>query len=136
MSRGLGELAAWTPTVEMFEREGQLVIRADLPGLNKDDVQVELRDDAIVIRGERQDERREEREGFFSTERVYGTFYREIPLPQGVDPDEATATFRDGVLEITMPIEESQSRGRRLEIQDSAPGEQRRQEAQAAGGNR
>ena len=136
MSRGFGAMASWTPQIEVFRREGQLVIRADLPGMRKDDVQVELRDDALVLRGERQEERREEREGFFTSERSYGRFYREIPLPDGVDPEGATANFRDGVLEILMPLEESQARGRKLEIQDSSSAEQGRQRAQAASGGR
>ncbi|HEX7296972.1 MAG TPA: Hsp20/alpha crystallin family protein [Pyrinomonadaceae bacterium] len=135
MPRGFNELALWTPQIEMFERENQLVIRADLPGLKKDDVQIELRDDSVVIQGERQEERKEEREGFYSTERTYGRFYREIPLPEGADTDEATATFRDGVLEITMPAEEGATRGRQLQIQDSQP-EQGKPKAQAAGASR
>ena len=136
MPRGFNELAAWAPQIEMFERENQLVIRADLPGLNKDDVQIELRDDSVVIQGERQEERKEEREGFYSTERTYGRFYREIPLPEGADTDEATATFRDGVLEITIPREEGETRRRQLEIQDAQPAEHRKAQTRAAGAGR
>jgi HSP20 family protein len=136
MRGGFGELASWTPQIEMFQREGQLVIRADLPGLRKDDVQVELREDSVILRGERQEERKEEREGFYRTERSYGKFYREIPLPEGVDTDEATATFRDGVLEIAMPAREGEAGGRKLEIQDSSTEEQGKQKTQAAGANR
>jgi HSP20 family protein len=136
MHRGFGDIAAWTPQVEMFQREGQLIIRADLPGLRKEDVQVELRDDSVIIRGERQEERKEEREGFYSTERSYGRFYREVPLPPGVDVDEATANFNDGVLEIAMPAELVTARGRQLEIQESPAAEQGKQKAQAAGGSR
>ena len=136
MPRGLNELAAWAPQIEVFERENQLVIRADLPGLKKDDVQIELRDDSVVIQGERQDERREEREGFYTTERTYGRFYREIPLPEGADTDEATATFRDGVLEITIPRREGETGGRQLEIQDAQSAEQRKPQSRAAGAGR
>ena len=136
MPRGFNELAAWAPQIEMFERENQLVIRADLPGLKKDDVQIELRDDSVVIQGERQEERKEEREGFYSTERTYGRFYREIPLPEGADTDEATATFRDGVLEIAIPRAEGETRGRQLEIQDAQSAEQRKPQSRAAGAGR
>lgn len=136
MPRGFNELAAWAPQIELFERDNQLVIRADLPGLNKDDVQIELRDDSVVIQGERQEERKEEREGFYSTERTYGRFYREIPLPEGADTDEATATFRDGVLEITIPRGEGETRGRQLEIQDAQSAEQRKPQSRAAGASR
>jgi HSP20 family protein len=135
--RGFGDMAAWSPQIEVFQREGQLVIRADLPGLKKDDVQLELQENAVVLRGERQEERREEREGYYTTERTYGRFYREIPLPEGVEADEANAVFRDGVLEVTMPLSEKQMRGRRLEIQEQ-PAEQSSGKArtQAAGGGR
>lgn len=136
MPRGFNELAAWTPQIEMFERDKQLVIRADLPGLKKDDVQIELRDDSVVIQGERQEERKEEREGFYSTERMYGRFYREIPLPEGAHTDEATATFHDGVLEIAIPHEEGETRGRQLEIQDAQSAEQRKPQSRAAGAGR
>ena len=120
----------------MFERDNQLVIRADLPGLKKDDVQIELRDDSVVIQGERQEERKEEREGFYSTERTYGRFYREIPLPEGADTDEATATFRDGVLEIAIPRAEGETRGRQLEIQDAQSAEQGKPQSRAASAGR
>lgn len=135
MPRNFGEIANWTPQIEVFQRDRQLVIRADLPGLSKNDVQVELRDDSVIIRGERQEERKEEREGFYRTERTYGTFYRVIPLPAGVDTAKATANFRDGVLEITMSAEEGETRGRQLQIQDSQP-EQVKQKAEAAGASR
>jgi HSP20 family protein len=135
MPRGMGELADWMPQIEIFQREGQLVIRADLPGINKDDVRVEVRDDAVLLQGERQEEHREEREGFYTTEVTYGRFYREIPLPGGVDANKANAAFRDGVLEISMPMERGETRGRQLEIHDSRSGEQR-QQARAAGAGR
>jgi len=134
--RGFDQIAAWTPQVEVLNRDGQLVIRADLPGINKDNVKVELRDDSVILRGERREEHKEEREGFFRTERSYGSFYREIPLPEGVDTSKATATFRDGVLEITMPSSQGETGGRQLEIKDSPAEEQSKQRGQAAGAGR
>lgn len=123
--RSLGEFrqSLWSPQTETFEREGQLVIRADLPGLKKDDVNVEITDDAITISGERRDEDEERREGYYRSERSYGSFFRSIPLPEGVNADNANATFNNGVLEITMQAPQLQSRGRRLEITESAPGD-------------
>jgi HSP20 family protein len=134
--RGFDQMAAWTPQVEVLQRDKELVIRADLPGIDKDKVKVELRDDSIVLSGERQEERKEEREGFLRTERSYGSFYREIPLPPGVDTSKATATFRDGVLEITMPSSESEGRMRQLEIKDAKTEEQPKQQRHAAGAGR
>ena len=107
----------WVPQVEVLQNNGQLMVRADLPGLTKDDVKVELTDDMLTISGERKEEKEEKREGFYRSERSYGTFYREIPLPEGAIADRATASFKDGVLEITVPAPPEQvSRGRRVEI--------------------
>jgi HSP20 family protein len=110
------EGSMWLPQVEAFEREGKLTVRADLPGLTKDDIDVDITDDAIKIRGERQQEKEENEEGYYRSERSYGSFYREIPLPSGVNPEEANATFRNGVLEITMPAPARQASSRRIEI--------------------
>ena len=114
-----GETAVWSPQVEMFERDGKLVVRADLPGLNKDDVKVELTDNAVTISGERRSEHEEKREGFYRSERSYGSFFRRIPLPEGVNTEDANATFNNGVLEVEMKAPEKRSTGRRLEIKDS-----------------
>lgn len=113
----------WAPQIEMFEQDGQLIVRADLPGLTKDDVNVEIDNDAIIIEGERRSEQKENREGFYRTERSYGKFYRRVPLPEGVEPENANATFREGVLEITMDApKRTESKPQRVEISDtSAP---------------
>ncbi|HYR74329.1 MAG TPA: Hsp20/alpha crystallin family protein [Pyrinomonadaceae bacterium] len=116
LERGLPG-GAWSPQVEMLERDGELVLRVDLPGLSKDDVKVELADNALTIEGERRDERKEKREGFYSSERSYGKFYRRLPLPQGVNTEDARASFRDGVLEVTMPAPKAEAKtARKLEI--------------------
>ena len=98
LSRGL-----WTPQVEVFERESNLVIRAELPGLSREDVDVEVDDDMLVIRGERHNDVEDEHDGYYRSERSYGSFYRAIPLPEGVDASSCNATFKDGVLEVTLP---------------------------------
>jgi HSP20 family protein len=115
---GLGDFnqTLWSPQIEAFEREGKLIVRADLPGLSKDDVKIEISDDLLIIKGERRQENEESREGFYRSERSYGSFYRVIPLPEGVEPDNAVAEFRDGVLEITMPAPQRQQRRRSIEI--------------------
>ena len=116
---GAADLAPglWSPPVEMFERDNELVLRADLPGLTKDDVQVELSENGITIEGERKNEQEEKREGYYRSERSYGKFYRHLPVPDGVNPEDAKATFRDGVLEVTMPApKHAERKARRLEI--------------------
>jgi HSP20 family protein len=119
-SRGLGELiqGAWSPQIEVVERDGQLVVRADLPGLKKEDIKVEIRNDTLIIQGERKQEQEEKREGFYRSERSYGTFMRAIPLPEGVNTENVTARFQDGVLEITMPAPQREpEQGRQVQVQ-------------------
>jgi len=110
----------WIPQIEVVQNNGQLTVRCDLPGLKKDDVKVELKDEVLTISGERNEEKKEEREGFYRTERSYGSFYRQIALPAGVKTNTAEATFRDGVLEIKMLAAEKESTGRKLEIKEAA----------------
>jgi HSP20 family protein len=87
----------------MFRRDNEIVVRADVPGMTKNDLTVEVTDGQLVLRGERKQEKEEKKEGFYRAERTYGTFYRMLPLPEGVKVDEAKATIKDGVLEVTVP---------------------------------
>jgi HSP20 family protein len=109
---------AWAPDVEMFERGGELVIRADIPGMRREDVTIEVTDEEITLRGERKEEKEEKREGFYRAERAYGSFSRTLPLPEGVTADKAKATVKDGVLEVTMPIAKVEVKKRRIEIEE------------------
>ena len=107
----------WTPTIEAFERNGEFVVRADLPGMTKENVKVEVSDGALVIQGERKEEKEQKDKGYYACERSYGAFYRALPLPEGVKPDDAKATFKDGVLEIAMPAgKPPEKHGRQVEI--------------------
>ena len=108
----------WVPRIEVLQNNGQLMVRADLPGLTKDDVKVELTDDILTLSGERTEEKEEKREGYYHSERSYGAFYRQIPLPEGAKTEDAAATFRDGVLEITMPAPKVETSTRKLEIKE------------------
>jgi HSP20 family protein len=118
---GEGERSEWMPAVEAFHRGNEFVVRADVPGLTRDDLSVEIGDDALTIQGERKYDREEEREGVFTSERGYGTFRRVIPLPEGAVSESAKANFKDGVLEIVIqaPSQEVR-RGRRIEIDQEA----------------
>jgi HSP20 family protein len=128
--KGESNGATWAPQVEMFERNGELVVRADLPGLKKEDVKVEFTDDGLTIAGERRSEHEEKGEGYYRSERSYGHFYRRLPLPEGANPDNSTAKFHDGVLEVTMPARKPIARApRKLEIQE---GSQPKSKAKAA----
>jgi len=108
---------AWSPAIEVAEREGNYVIHAELPGLKPEEVKVELRDNALVIEGERRSEHEENREGVHRSERRYGQFYREIPIPEGVNPDQVKARFENGMLEITAPVPQARSNSRQIPIQ-------------------
>lgn len=107
----------WTPNIEAFERKGEFVVRADLPGMTKDQVKVEVSDGELVIQGERKEEKEQKEKGYYASERSYGAFYRALPLPEGIKADDAKATFKDGVLEIVMPAAKlPEKHGRQLEI--------------------
>lgn len=107
----------WSPQIEVSRRGNELVVCADLPGMKKEDLRVEVREDHLVLEGERRQEHQGEEGGFYRSERSYGHFYRAIPLPEGTNPDQAQASFRDGVLEVKLPLPERQAeRSRRIEI--------------------
>jgi len=119
----------WAPAIDMFQRGNDLVIRADVPGLSKDDITVDIADDQVTIRGERRYDHEEERDGVFRSERSYGSFCRVVPLPQGAIADSAKANFNNGVLEIVVQAPSFDvRRGRRVEIKEGAseqkPGQQ------------
>jgi HSP20 family protein len=107
----------FSPQVDMFERDGKLVVRADLPGMNKQDVTVEVTEDAVVIDGERKYEHEENEGGMYRSERSYGHFHREIPLPEGIKTENATANFKNGVLEVTLDASQAAKNRRRIDIQ-------------------
>ena len=108
----------WAPDVDVYQRDDRLIVKADLPGLKKDEVSVEITDDAVTIQGERKATHEEQREGFYRSERSHGTFCRVIPLPQGAITEQAKAEFRDGVLQVTMPVPPASTKGRRLDISE------------------
>lgn len=109
-------LAKFTPALEMEEHDGKLIVRADLPGMEKDDIDVEITDGQLTIRGERKSEMEEAKEGFFRTERSYGKFFRRLPLPASVETKDATAKFANGVLEISMSAPTGVTNSRKVEI--------------------
>lgn len=113
---GLGLQSMWNPEVDVFQRGDQLVVRADLPGLKKEDVNVEIDQNRLTIRGERRQEIEDRSEGIYRSERSYGTFQRSIALPEGVTPDDAQASFNDGVLEITLKTPKAQPRSKKIQI--------------------
>jgi HSP20 family protein len=118
--KGTEEGGMWSPAIEVAEHDGKLQVHADLPGLKPEDVKVEVTDDALVIQGERKFEHEDKKEGMYRSERRYGQFYREIPLPEGTNPEQAKAEFKDGVLEVDLPLPEKKSNRRTIPIQGGA----------------
>ena len=100
----------YAPQVETFRRGAKLIVRADLPGLSKDDVEVDVENGMLTISGERSDEREDSRDDFHRSERSYGQFLRTVPLPEGVSGDQCEATFKDRVLEVSLEAPKQQAR--------------------------
>ena len=116
-----GETDFWMPVIEMTEYDGHLTISAELPGLRKDDVKVEITKDALILQGERKRAHREKHEGYDLSERSYGRFYRAIPLPEGANIDKATAELVNGTLEVSIPIPEAKTSRRQIPVQEGKP---------------
>ena len=102
--REMTQEAIWSPRLDIVERQGELIVRADLPGLTREDVTVSVTGGMLTIEGERKREERETAEGYFRTECSYGSFMRTVPLPEGAMGHRARAAFKDGVLEIAVPL--------------------------------
>lgn len=117
---GYGISGRWVPTVEVAQRANEFVVSADLPGVAKQDVCIEIQDDKITIEGERREPGEQKiMPGYRRSERNYGRFYRQLPLPAGVQPEKIRATLLNGVLEIRMPLPPGMGRqGHRIDIED------------------
>jgi HSP20 family protein len=94
----------WLPDMDVFEQEGKLVMRLDLPGMRREDIEVAVEGDMLVVRGQRKEEEKEiKEENYYRAERAAGAFYRSIRIPEGTNPDAVEATYKDGVLEVRVP---------------------------------
>jgi len=113
---------AWTPAVDVQRCNGDLVVKAELPGLKKEEVKVEMTDTALIIEGERKREHKEDHQGYHRYERSYGKFYRAIPLPEGAKADLAKAELTEGVLKISIPVPEVKKNIREVKVEEPAPG--------------
>lgn len=109
----------WVPSMDLVENDADFVLRADLPGLSEDDVNIELEDNVLTISGERKAEHEERKEGYYRVERASGTFSRSLTLPEGIDPERVQANFDRGVLEVHIPKPE-QRKPRKVTISAGA----------------
>ena len=105
----------WTPAVDIKETEKEFLIHADIPGVNPDDIDVHMEDGMLTIKGERESETKEEREGYKRIERQRGSFYRRFSLPDTANADKISAKSKNGVLEISIPKQEK-AQARKIEV--------------------
>jgi HSP20 family protein len=103
LGEGSSAGSAWTPAVDIFDAAGAIVLKAELPGLSPDDIDIEVDDNVLTLKGERRFEEKVEEGRYYRVERAYGSFQRSVTLPQGVKADEITASFDSGVLTVRVP---------------------------------
>jgi HSP20 family protein len=99
----MGMPARWAPRMDVYEKDNQLIVEAELPAVKKEDIQVELEGGDLVIRGETRQEHEVKEENYYRSERSYGSFHRRLPLPFEVNPDQIQASMADGVLKVRIP---------------------------------
>ena len=117
LASGVGEGAGRTavPAVDLIDKDDKLLLKADMPGIPKENIKVEVKGDRIEISAETKEEAEEEKEGYIRRERSYTSYYRSIPLPTKVDSEKIDASFKDGVLTIEMPKVEA-AEVKRIEV--------------------
>jgi HSP20 family protein len=112
-------VAGWGPAIDVVQRDEDLVIRAELPGVKPEDVDITIQNRILTISGKLEEEREDERRGYLVRERRYGTFQRSLQLPQDVDEDQINARVENGVLEITIPGAATTQEAKRIQIEGS-----------------
>jgi HSP20 family protein len=103
-------MTAWSPTTDMYETDGEYIVEAELPGLSKKDIQINCQDNVLSIEGARKQDHKEERPGYLRSERSFGAFKRSIILPATIIEDKVKASFKEGVLRVTVPKAEKSKR--------------------------
>jgi HSP20 family protein len=109
------EMRGWAPAVDLLDRKDEVILRADLPGLEQKDIEVTVEAGMLTIRGERKEEKEEKREDYYYAERWAGSFARSVMLPAGVDADKVKATFKNGVLEVHIP-KTKEAKAKKIEV--------------------
>ena len=111
---------AWAPTIDVVNKDSDLVVRAELPGVKQEDVDITLHDGVLTISGERKAEQEEERGGYYVRERRYGSFSRSLALPEGIDESKIHARYDNGVLEVTVEGAAAVQEPKRIQIEGSS----------------
>lgn len=114
-----GKEKAWRPAIELYEQNGNYQLKAELPGIHKEDIDVEIGEDMITVKAEMKKEQEEKKGNVCESELRYGKFIRNIAMPTGIDNSQATADFKNGILTITVPkSQHEQEKMKKLEIKD------------------
>ena len=113
------QITEWAPAIDVSTKDGDLVVRAELPGVKQDDVDITLQDNVLTISGERKAEQEEERGGYHVRERRYGSFSRSLALPEGLDESKIHARYENGVLEVTVEGAAAVQEPKRIQIEGS-----------------
>ncbi|UCD85006.1 MAG: Hsp20/alpha crystallin family protein [Deltaproteobacteria bacterium] len=119
-SRGIDESLApgiWSPPVDIYETGDNIIMKAELPGISKNDINLEVKDNTLTLKGERKFEKEVKEENYHRIERSYGTFQRSFALPTNIERDKVEAKFQDGILEVTLPkVEEAKPKQIKVEV--------------------
>jgi len=110
---------AWNPVIEVKHKEGKLFVTAELPGVRREDLKVHIENGMLTLEGERRAEKEEKREGYYHSERSYGTFFRSVALPENAKTDAVTAEMNNGVLEIAIPVPEEKTKRLEVPVKDT-----------------
>lgn len=106
----------WVPSIDVSETEDEIIVKADIPGVKPEDIEINLVDNVLTIKGEKKREKEEKKENFYRVERYYGTFMRSIQIPSEVDVEKIKAQYKDGVLKVTLP-KKPESKGKTIKIE-------------------
>lgn len=117
-SRAFRMLEEQTAAIDMFEQNGNVVVKAEMPGIDPEKIDVTVVGDELRISGEREEEKEVKEENFYRSERTYGRIHRSLTLPTGVDPDKVSASVKNGVLEVTLPKKPAAS-GKKIEVKSA-----------------
>lgn len=113
---GLGDfMGGWNPAVDVMEDQDKLTVKAEMPGFKREDMNVSVHENNLILSGERKCEDEQNENGYYRSERFYGKFHRAVPLPFSVDASKVEARYRDGVLTVTLPKSE-QAKAKQIEV--------------------
>jgi len=113
--RAVPVVRGWAPVVDMFERENEVIVRAEIPGMSKEDIDISVLGNILIISGERKTEEEVKEDDYYCCERSYGSFQRDISLPQGVDAENIKASYKNGILEVVLPKKE-EAKPKKIEV--------------------